>query len=300
MKVDRLISIINILNNKKRVTASELAEKFEVSSKTIQRDIDAIDASGIPIISYKGKNGGYEIMEGYKIDKSVLTGDQGLLLINLLKGFYQQYGSEDLKYLINKFESKENVISEERLVIDFSPWGESKFLQENIKKFDNAIINNKVVQFEYVDLKGNISEREIEPYQMILKGFNWYLYGFCRLRNEMRIFKIKRMKNISIKDEYFPRNKEISKEIFGEWEGKMLTFQLKFYRNSIYLIDEYFCKYDVIESCEEYKIIETILPEDNYLYSMILGLADNAVVLKPESFRQNIKKKIEKMNLNYK
>lgn len=296
MKTDRLVSIINILNSKGRVTAKELSERFEVSVKTIQRDMDSISVIGIPIISYKGKNGGYEILEGYKIDKSVITKEQSNLLINLLKGLEEQYAGKELKNLIGKFEVEEN--NENRLIIDFSSWSKGDDLRRIISLIDNAIVNNNVIEFAYMNLSGEITKREIEPYNLVLKGMNWYLYGYCKLRKEMRIFKIRRIKELKVTCKCFEK---IQRDPFlaKDWEGKLIELMLKFYAFDNFIIDEYFSEYKVLKCNENEKIIKVILPEDNYLYSMILGMGDLVEVIEPIEFRNKIIDKINKINQIY-
>ena len=123
MKIDRLISIIMILNNKERVTAKELSERFEVSIKTIQRDIETIEMAGIPIVSYKGHEGGYEIIEGYRVNKASMTKNEVALLKNLLDGINETYRNKDVLSLINKLEVIDSNSTEgNRFIIDFSRW----------------------------------------------------------------------------------------------------------------------------------------------------------------------------------
>lgn len=193
-----------ILNNKERVTAKELSERFEVSIKTIQRDIETIEMAGIPIVSYKGHEGDYEIIEGYRVNKASMTKNEVALLKNLLDGINETYRNKDVLSLINKLEVIDSNSTEgNRFIIDFSRWGNSSELTDKINIIDNAISQNRCVEFKYNNSNGESSNRKIEPYKIIFKALNWYVYGYCTLKNDMRVFKLTRIKNLEILEEKF-------------------------------------------------------------------------------------------------
>lgn len=151
MKIERLISIITILNNRGRTTAKELSDRFEVSVKTIQRDIMAIDGAGIPIVSYQGKDGGYEILESYRVSGSVMSSDDVYIISELLNGLGKSYNSEHLENLIEKFKTIDTKETSNRMLIDFSSWGNGNKTKKKLELIDRAF-----------------SERELYPLNIVI------------------------------------------------------------------------------------------------------------------------------------
>ncbi len=186
MKVERLLALIIKLLNKNRMTAKELAEEFEVSVRTVQRDIDSINMAGIPIVSYKGSNGGYGILEEYKISTGLFNDVEYELLLTALNGVYKTYDDKKLKQIIDKLTSiKANDIKQNPpILLDFGGWGPTEKRTEKVNTIKKSIESNKVIAFQYIDINGSFTEREIEPITLILKVNKWYVYSFCKLRNE--------------------------------------------------------------------------------------------------------------------
>ena len=195
MKIDRLLGIITILLQRDKVTAPELAKRFEVSRRTIHRDIDDICKAGIPIITYQGGAGGISIAEGYKLDKSVLSIDELQNIITGLKSLSSVSDTAKIERLISKLTPKsEAVISiKDSILIDLSSHYKSS-LSEKISLFKSAITQNKLISFDYYSEKG-LSNRVIEPYLIVFQWASWYLFGYCRSRNGFRLFKLNRVWN---------------------------------------------------------------------------------------------------------
>lgn len=214
MKVDRLVSIIMILLEKERVGAQELAEMFEVSPRTIYRDIDAINLAGIPVRSISGVGGGFEIMQNYKIDKKVFsTSDLSALLMGLsslsdmIRGDELVHALAKVKSFIPADKAKDIEFKANQILIDLSPWMGNRNINSNLQMIKDALQENKFLSFEYSDQHGNSTSRIVEPYQLVLKGSHWYFQGYCHIRNDYRLFKLSRMSSLQVKEETFvPRN----------------------------------------------------------------------------------------------
>jgi len=209
MKIDRLISIIVLLLRKEKVKAKQLAERYEVSVRTILRDVDAINQAGIPIVTYRGANGGIGIAEGFRIDKSVLNYDEMASVIALLNGIgslsigQSDFLMEKMKCNLNQEQIESINRKSRQLVIDLSPWGRSKIVNDKLEHFRKAINESLEVIIKYADFSGISTERKIEPYTLILKGQNWYLHAYCRLRDAFRLFKVGRIKEFTLLDSTF-------------------------------------------------------------------------------------------------
>ena len=303
MKIDRLVSIIMILNSKDKVTAKELSEKFEVSTKTIQRDMDIIARAGIPIVSYKGNQGGYGIIDGYKVNKSSMTSNEVNLLKKLLIGINKSYENQETSTLLNKLDVIKPQNSNgvfDRLVIDFSSWGKSEDLNDEMRIIDEAIKNNNPIEFHYINGDGEKTFREIEPYKIIFKSLAWYVYGFCNLKNEMRVFKVNRMKEIRVKKEKFIYKEEFIENLLIEKEQEKIEVTIKIQSKMMGIIKEGFREYRLIEEKEDYIIAIINVPSGKWIESMILSFGDYVEVLNPLFLRESIKEKINKMNNLYK
>ena len=197
MKIDRLIGILSILLQKEKVTAPELAEMFEVSKRTINRDIDDLCRAGIPIVTSQGTGGGISIMDGYRMDRTILSSKDMQMIMAGLRSLDSVSGSNYYSRLMEKIKagSTEFVSGSESILIDLSSWNKDS-ISPKIELIQDAIELGKTVKFEYYSPKGN-SEREIEPYYLIFKWSSWYVYGYCLLRNDFRLFKLNRMTKIA-------------------------------------------------------------------------------------------------------
>ena len=194
MKVERLVSIIMILLEKKRVSAEELAEKFEVSKRTIYRDIDSICMAGIPIRSTSGVGGGFEIMPDYKIDKNVFSKDNLSFLLMGLSCLSNIVHGDEIIHTITKVKSfipsdqAENVAIEvNKINIDINPWMSNPSIKSCMQKIQRALDERYLLSFSYMNHHGSFLQRTVEPYQLVSKNGNWYFYGFCHLRNDYRL-----------------------------------------------------------------------------------------------------------------
>lgn len=174
MKVDRLISIIMILLDKKRIGAQELADMFEVSSRTIYRDIDAINMAGIPVRSTSGVGGGFEIMQNYKVDSKVFsTADLSAILMglsslsNMIQGNELVNALAKVKSFIPADRAKDIELKANQISIDLSPWMVNRNIQPYLEIIKTALQESKLLSFEYADRFGNKTVRTSEPYQLI-------------------------------------------------------------------------------------------------------------------------------------
>lgn len=193
MKIDRLIGILSVLLQEEKVTAPYLSEKFEVSRRTINRDIEDLCKAGIPITTTQGVGGGISIMEGYRMDRTILTSRDMQAIMAGLRSLDSVSGSHYYSQLMEKIKagSSEYVCGSESILIDLSSWYKES-LSWKIEIIQTAIAERKVIRFNYYAPSGD-STREVEPYFLIFKWSNWYVWGWCRLREDFRMFKLNRM-----------------------------------------------------------------------------------------------------------
>lgn len=237
MKIDRLIGIIILLLQKDKVTAPELAERFEVSRRTINRDIEDICRAGIPLVTTQGFGGGISIADSYKIDKTFLTQEELQAVLAGLKGMDSISKTSYALQLIEKLSSKKKqIVVDDTIIIDLA----SHYQEELTQKIDaikKAIWSRRIILFQYYYKKGT-AQRRIEPYRLMFKWSSWYVFGYCLNRKAYRLFKLNRLWNLSISEEvfslrnipenelnvedYFDSNKIHLKAIFAENEKHRL------------------------------------------------------------------------------
>jgi predicted DNA-binding transcriptional regulator YafY len=202
MQISRLFEIVYILMNKKVTTARELSEHFEVSQRTIYRDIETLCQAGIPLFTSKGKGGGIGLMEHFVLNKSVLSEKEQRDILNALQGL-KATSYEDVNQVLSKLNSLFGNKNPDWIEVDFSYWNSSERDKSIFMKLKEAIINHKVIEFDYFSTKGEESHRITEPVKLIFKVQAWYLNGYCRERKAYRYFKISRINNLKVWDESF-------------------------------------------------------------------------------------------------
>ncbi|ROR28591.1 putative DNA-binding transcriptional regulator YafY [Mobilisporobacter senegalensis] len=308
MKIDRLISIIMVLLERKKISATKLAAMFEVTPRTIYRDIDTINQAGIPIVTYPGVNGGIGILEEFKIDKKLFTtSDITTLLIGL--GSISSTLFDDkivntlakVKGLIPDGQKQKIELKSNQISIDLTSWSGNKNLPPILEEIKHALDHNQLISFQYYDRDGNKTNRKIEPYRLILKEANWYLSGYCTYRENFRIFKLSRITGFKIlEDTFVPR--EYNPQISGpsEESGKrIVTIKLLIDESIRDRVVEY-CGDENIETYKDNKLVVHFpFMEDDYGYNLLLSFGDKCECLEPENIREEIIRRINKLSLIY-
>lgn len=202
MQIDRLFSIVYLLMDKERMTARALAQKLEVSTRTIYRDIQALCMAGVPLYSIKGKGGGIALVEGYALDKATLSRaekQQILAALQTLSATSMPQGEQALQKLSAVFQMR----PDRWIDVDFSDWSDTK--KDMFETLKTAILQKSVVSFAYVGSNGTHTQRTAEPLQLWFKEKAWYLRAYCRLRGAYRLFKLSRMQHVVQLEERFAR-----------------------------------------------------------------------------------------------
>ena len=283
MKLDRMLGILTILLQNDRVTAPELAEKFEVNRRTIGRDIDALCQAGIPIITHQGVGGGISIAEGFKLDKNVLTKNELSDIIAALKGIGSVSAQSQIERMLNKLHAgAEAVVSlAEPIIIDLASHYKGQ-LTEKIETIKHAILNRKLIRFDYFYDKGE-SNRCIEPYFVIFQWSSWYVFGFCLERKDWRLFKLMRLWNISVCEEgYTARDVPPEKRSFNTHYTDEIKFTALFDPSVKYMLIESY-GFDSYVETDEGLLFEFDFTNRDYLISWLLGFGGKVKVLSPSN-----------------
>ncbi|AWB43869.1 transcriptional regulator [Paenibacillus sp. CAA11] len=300
MKIDRLLAIVILLINRRMVQAQELADRFEVSVRTIYRDIDSINTAGIPVITFQGSGGGIGLAEGFRLERHLLTEEDVAAIVAALRSVSTPYADDPyIQKLLGKLtsllpeESEEFLLKSNQLLIDFVPWGADGILKHKFALLKKAVASCQVVSFTYVDAEGSSTRRRVEPYALVMKGQNWYLYGYCQERCNFRLFKLKRIKELQEDKTSFVRQAVNLSDLSltEDWRSAADTVNLvlRFNREARYLAEEFFGVEALYEEPqEEYFTVRSSYPEDSWLYSFLLSFGDQMEVLEPAHIRCRI------------
>ncbi|MGL6202670.1 MAG: helix-turn-helix transcriptional regulator [Lachnospiraceae bacterium] len=301
MKVDRLVSIIMILLDKKRIGAQELADMFEVSPRTIYRDIDTINMAGIPIRSTSGVGGGFEIMQKYKIDRTVFsTADLSALLMglsslsNMIRGDELVHALAKVKSFIPADRAKDVELKANQIYIDLSPWMGNRNMQPYLEIIKTALQENKLLSFEYADRYGNKTVRIAEPYQLVLKSSHWYMQGYCHKRNDFRLFRLSRISNLQIEEEFFtPRDfQKPQLDLIDILATMQIKVKIRIHKTIMDRVLDY-CTYEHFSpDGDEHYIVSFPFIENEYYYNILFSFGDKCECLEPLHIRTEMKRRI--------
>lgn len=298
MEQSRLFKIVYHLLEKGKSTAPELAEKFEVSIRTIYRDLDTISAAGIPIYATQGKGGGIFIMQDFMLNKSLLSEQEKEQILMALQGISateHNQTDELLMKLSGLFQSKVTNWIE----VDFSEWYKNTPNYDVFNLIKNAIFNQYTITFSYFAREGNYSNRTIEPIKLIFKNKDWYLYGFYLLRNDFRFFKLTRIKDLEISSDTFIREVKSSHEIETVIKNKnFIHAKLKFSPKVAFRVYDEFTD-NVSKDNQGNLYVNIDLPDNETLFSYILSFGDNVEILEPDYLRHSMKEKLALMLEKY-
>ena len=299
MQVNRLFEIIYILLDKKVVTAKELAERFEVSQRTIYRDIETLSTAGIPVYMSKGKGGGISILPEFVLNKAVLTEEEKLEILSSIKAVNAvSFNDSDIEKVLKKLN---NILGEndtDWIEVDFSNWGNAEREKEIFNSLKSAILSKRIVNFDYMSGKGENIKREVYPLKLYFKGQSWYMYGYCKIRDDYRFFKLRRIKDLCISKETF--NIKFLKNIMKKdniYEGKFIILKMRISSKMAYRVYDEFENFKQLEDGSF--IAEIKYPKGEWIFSYIYSFGEECEVLEPEEIRKEVKDKIKKMLLNY-
>lgn len=300
MKIDRLVGIVMILLQQDKVTAPELAKRFEVSVRTIHRDIESLCQAGIPLVTTQGFGGGIYIAEGYKVDKSLLTKEELQTLLTGLGGMDSVSNTSYTASFLEKLAGRERQIQlEDTTIIDLASYYKGS-LSQKIALIKRSISENRLICFSYYSQKGE-SRRIIEPYRLAFKWSSWYVFGYCLEREDFRLFKLNRLWDLVQADTCFEGREIPEEELDFDKYFKEGTIHLK----ALFAESE---KYHLIEcygpACfaetKEGLLFERDFANYEHLREWILSFGARVRVLEPERLVTDCANEAKKMLEMYK
>ena len=300
MKISRQIGILSVLLQKDEVTAPYLAEQFEVSRRTIHRDIEDLCQAGIPIVTRQGAGGGISIMENFKIDRTVLTNAEMQDILAGLRSLDSINGTNRYGQLMEKLSvgSSDFMTGNQSVLIDLSSWYKDS-LAPKIEMIRSAIDNGLELSFHYYAPKGE-TMRDIEPYYLIFRWSSWYVWGWCKSRKDYRLFKLNRMDRLYLSGQTFQKRTVPLPDLSNE---RIFPGGVR-----VKVLFEAACKWRLIEEfgpeCFEEQPDGKLLFHADYTYrenlvAWLMTFADQAVLLDPENMRKEIQSALQKMLKQY-
>ncbi|WP_256759457.1 YafY family protein [Cohnella sp. WQ 127256] len=301
MKVQRLLGITMVLLSQRRVNAQALADKFEVSLRTIYRDLETINTAGIPLVSFTGSDGGYEIMEQFRIDRQIVTFDDLQSILTALKGVQASLDDQEMDGLLTKIKalvakSEQNQMEEagETLIIDTNLWHGGGLKDKSILSLlRQSSKNRSVVSFLYTTTEGLGEQREVEPIGIAWKGYAWYLYAYCRLRSDYRTFRLSRLSGLRIHLEHFKNRGVRMEELDARWGNKdggpVVELLLRFHSRLRMRVEESY-GLDNVELQEDGSLlVRASFSINQRMYGMILSYGPDVRVLEPAHVADKIR-----------
>jgi predicted DNA-binding transcriptional regulator YafY len=290
MKINRLLEISLILLNKGSTTAKELADRFSVSPRTIYRDIDILSTAGIPVYTTRGSGGGISLLENYSLSKTLLTENERDSLLLALKTL-QATKYPEIETTLDKIGALfNNSTAIDWVDVDFLPWGSGPNAENKLSIIKEAILKCRTITFDYVNSNGIKSQRIVEPLQLRFKGQAWYLNAYCRMRMEVRTFRLSRIKKLQVNSEVFVRR---PLENTGEDDPEtasvnIVTLKLRFQPEDLFRVFDDYDEERITQNEDGSYDVTVSFPEDEWVYGYILSFGHYVEVLDPPHIRQII------------
>jgi len=294
MKAYRLLSIVTYLLNHDTVSAAKLAERLEVSKRTILRDIEQLALAGVPIKSLPGANGGYSIMEGYKLNGQLINEAEQASIITALKGFISAHDNKKYNEVLEKISSilpKQH--KQQHIFLDFGASGENDELQEKLKRIEKCIHDKHVIHISYVNAQGGASSRILEPVALNYRWYAWYLLAFCVAKQDYRIFKVARINELKCTNEPFSKEHDnpaiLLEQTFNSGERKGLDIILLCKGCVKVQVSEYL-NGTIVEVHENGDFIIHIhaIEDERMWFAMLLSFGNMVEVLEPAELKTRL------------
>ena len=288
MQINRLFEIVYLLLERKSITAQALAERFEVSKRTILRDVDVLAAAKIPVYTTRGRGGGISIMEGYVLNKAALSAqEQDQILFTLQSVAAAHPGARQVADKLSALFRRANA---EWIEVDFSRWGQGE--QDNLRfnALKAAILGKTAITFEYVSAYGERTAREVYPLKLVFKSKAWYLQGFSKERNDYRTFKLNRMLKIHQTGESFADKPYAPPPIEAAQApaASLVQLELLFSPSAAGRVYDEFDEGCVEPSDDGALHVFARMPEDGWLYGFLCAFGKEVQVLSPAHVREKL------------
>jgi predicted DNA-binding transcriptional regulator YafY len=286
--------------DKKSLTANDLAIHFEVSKRTILRDIEALTMAGIPVYTMQGRGGGISILDKFVLNKTVISEDEQQQILFALRAMSATQHI-DTDSILNKLQGFFEKADRDWIEVNFSRWGYSEADNEKFDSLKNAVINGRAIRFNYSSSYGETSIRKVYPLKLVFRSSSWHLQAFCLTRNDYRIFKVNRMLNVNMLADSFDYWQFQTPEVEqSEYQSPtLLEVKLYFEPYVAYRVYDEFNEQQIIKNADGSLIVSLCLPNDYWLYDYILSFGDAVEVIEPQEVRDEVTRQAGRIITKY-
>lgn len=297
MQESRLFKMIYYLLDKGTATAPELAEKFEVSVRTVYRDMDALSDAGIPVYATPGKGGGISLLEDYTIDKTMISKEEQQQILMALQSL--SITSQNMDGLLLKLGALFRQNNPDWIQVDFSRWGNTDADQKKFSLIKTAILKKQLLTFRYCSSSGISSTRQVKPAKLIYKSSAWYLQAYCMEKNDYRIFKLTRIDHIALLNTYFTDTlmPPLVESSLSETSPPLIKMQFK--PEAAYRVYDEFNPSEIQRLENGDLMVSCPFPEDIWLYGYLLSFCGYADVIEPAHVKKKLAETAEQMYRHY-
>ena len=290
-----MFGMLLVLLNKKTVTRKYIAEKFEISERTVSRYIDTLAAGGVPIYSTYGPNGGYSITDDYKLDKTYFTQEEMQTIISAL-GATNSINKKTSERIIEKFrtlssqvKNSEFMIKNDTFIIDSGSWTNPEQLRNKMDIINKGIFDGRTIQIEYIDRYDTKTTREFDPYAIALKDGTWYTYGWCHNRKDFRLFKLARIKSLKLCETTFERKESNVYDALKGHFDEIDSVDVEFEFSSLIYEDvvEWLGNDAIIERGMQY-VAKASIYYGKPLIAKLLSFGSSIRILSPQQLRNEV------------
>lgn len=291
MKESRLFQILYYLLEKGQATGSELAEKFEVSVRTIYRDIDALSEAGIPIYAEQGRSGGIRLMEDFVLDKALFSDAEKQTILDAIQNLAVIERADGV--VLRKLSALFGIQTESWVEIDFSKWGSVPQEEQKFELLKSAILSHRVVEILYAGTNGSVKRRKIQPLKLLCKSGNWYIKAYCMEKQDFRVFKMGRIVEAAALAETF-----LPMPFPEEDDGRDVELReivLRFSKEAAYRVYDEFDVSQITPQEDGTFLVRSRMPEDVWLVNYLLSFGCDVTVIEPEYLRQVLAEEARKI-----
>lgn len=305
MKFQILIKMLMFLLAKKQISASEIANRYNISVRTVYRYVEELVLAGIPLDIIRGRYGGICLPDTYKLPENFLTENEYKSAIGAMTALYNQLPEENLKTAIEKLASRQKIDAKNlsvsgNILIDSGTWGDTYHFSDKLTVVEQAIDDCLTLEIDYFNRNGENSKRKIEPHLLVLKQNIWYVYAYCHVRQEFRLFKIARIKSAKFCEKFTKRPFEKKNIPLNFWHdvNNLITINFDIEKKALPDVEEWLGVENIVK-CEDKFCAEVNLAFDQSLIGKILSFGDGLKVVSPTKLNEDIKNIIDKLNKNY-
>lgn len=291
MQINRLFEMVYLLLNQESITAGALAKRFEISTRTIYRDVELLSAAGIPVYMTKGKGGGIALLPGFVLNKTVLTDSEKADILAALHAV-DVVSLKQTNTAIQKLSSLFGSQNANWFEVDFSDWVDAGQEAQLFGLLKTTILQKQRITFAYYS-KQHRTVRTVEPLKLCFKGQNWYLYGYCMLRREDRLFKLRRIKELQVLQQTFTRTAPA--KLFGQdrvFQDELVTLTLRLPKEMAYRVYDEFAQHE--QQPDGSFLVQLTMPQGEWVYRYLATFGEHCEVLAPPQVRSQIKQKLKK------